>query len=134
MPSRKNVKMDMEHRLSGAGAVVDDQPVAPRVQSFFLGDFFCREKKMSDEFPVFFGHGVNFGKVFSRDYENMDGGLGIDVFKSGYLFVFVNNFRRDFFCDDLAENAVCLRTHRFSPHNPNPDKPEPTGFIKTMLQ
>ena len=113
MPARQDMKMNVEHRLSGAGAVINDHPVSLRVHPFVFCDFFCRKEQMPDKLFIFFGHTVNFGNMLFGNNERMHGGLGIHVFKGGHEIVFVNDFGRDFFCNDLAENAVWILAHYF---------------------
>ena len=106
MPARKNMKMNVKYGLPSARAVIDDHPVSLRVQPPVLGNFFCGQEEMADEVPVGFGHAVNIGNMLFWNDECVDGRLRVHVLEGGHEIVFVNYFRRDFFCDDPAENAA----------------------------
>jgi len=108
------MEMNVKYGLPGAGAVIDDHPVSLRVQPLVLGYFFCGQEEMADKVSVGFRHAVNIGNMFFGNDECVDGRLRIHVLKGGHEIIFVNDFGRDFFCDDPAENAAWIGAH-FSP-------------------
>ncbi len=107
--------MNMEHGLTRAGAIIDNQTVSFCVQPLVFSDLFCRPEEMSHESLVGFGHAVYFGEVFFRDDEKMHGRLGIDVLEGRDQVVFENDRRGDRSFDDPAEEAVCVPVHSFPP-------------------
>src|SRR5581483_3122689 len=98
------MKMEMEYRLSPVVPVIDDQPVPfPEVQLFgHLGGPFGQKRD----------HWVAGGYVFDRlnmflgNDQNMRRGGGMDIGKGEDLIVFINDVRRYFFSNDLAENTM----------------------------
>ena len=113
MTARQDMEMNMKYGLSRAGAVIDDHPVSLRVQPFVLGNFFCGQEEMPDEVSVGFGHTVNIGNMLFGNDECMDRRLRVHVLKGGHEIILVNDFGRDFFCDDLTENTPWVGAHFF---------------------
>lgn len=98
--------MQMKHRLTGAFAAVDVQPVSGVRDALIARDLGrCEEKALRAP------HGVLSQVVDRRDMlpgndQHMDGGLGVKVPKGEHLIVFVDEFRRNLPADDAAKDAV----------------------------
>lgn len=105
--------MNVKYGLPCASAVIDDHPVSLQVQPLVLGNFFCGQEEMADKVSVDFGHAVNIGNMFFWNDECVDGRLRVHVLEGGHEIIFVNDFGRDFFCDDPAENAARIGAHFF---------------------
>lgn len=103
--------MNVKYGLPCACAVIDDHPVSLRVQPPVLSDFFCDQEEMADKISVGFGHAVNIGNMLFWNDESVDGRLRVHVLEGGHEIIFVNDFGRDFFCDDPAENAAWIEAH-----------------------
>ncbi len=82
-PARKNVEMEMEHRLTGPAPVIDNHSIPFFVKAFVLCNFSRGEKEMADQFPIGFGHTVDLGKMLFGNHEQMHRCLGINIFKCG---------------------------------------------------
>lgn len=111
MTARQDMEMEMKYGLSCACAVINDHPVSLRVQALVPRDFFSGQKEMADKVFVGFGHAVDIGNMFFGNDERVDRRLRVHVLEGGHEIVFVNDFGRDFFSDDSAENAARIRAH-----------------------
>jgi hypothetical protein len=100
------MKMDMENRLSGIMAVIDDHTVTAFIKTPFGGDGPGNKEQVTDELSVRDNKTVNVGDMFFRHDERMDRRLGIDVLKSDRVFILVDDCCGDLFFDDLAKQAV----------------------------
>lgn len=109
------MEMNVKYGLPGAGAVVDDHPVSLRVQPPVLSNFSCSQEKMADQVSVGFGHAMNVGNMFFWNDESVDGRLRVHILEGGHEIIFVNDFGRDFFRDDPAENAAWIGAHLLPP-------------------
>jgi hypothetical protein len=97
--------VEVEDRLSGAGADVEDGAVA-LLDVALASDLGGGEVAAADDFGI---GGLGFfesGKMFFGDDEDVSGGLRVDVFEGEDLVVFVNLLGGDFAGDDAAEEAV----------------------------
>lgn len=100
------MKMNMEHGLSGAFAVIDDHPVSVPVEAVLGRYRFGDKEQVADKFAICGSHTMNIGDMFFGNKEEMDRRLGIEVFKCDCLLVLVDDGGGDFFLDDLAKKAV----------------------------
>ncbi len=107
--------MKMEHGLPSPPSVIDHHPVPFCVKAFVFCNFSGGKEKVPDKLSVGVGHALNIGNVLFRNDQRVDRRLGIGVFEGGDRIVLVNDFRRDLFFDDLAEDAVRIAAHAFSP-------------------
>ncbi len=115
------MQMKMEHGLSGPASVIDHHPVPFCIKTFVFCNFSCGKEKVPDKLPIGVGHALNIGNVLFRNNQRVNRRLGIDVFEGGDRIVLVNDFRGNFFFNDLAEDAVGIAAHAFSPSGP-PEK------------
>ena len=102
----QDVKVQMENLLARFPADADKQPVAWQIE--FGGDLFGGSHHPAQDlfisrFKVIKGRDVFFG----NDQE-MRLGPGVDVRERKAIFVFVFDFCRYFFRDDLTENTVVI--------------------------
>lgn len=105
MAATDEVNVKVEHRLSGAGADVEDGAVS--VLDFALaGDLSGGEMAAPDEFRISQFSFFQSRKMFLGDDEDVRGRLRIDVFEGEDMVVFVNFFRRDVSTNDAAEEAI----------------------------
>lgn len=106
MATTENVHVNVMDALARMLAVIDDEAVAARFELELPGDF-CRGK---DEVPhrvrVFVRELARGGNVFARDDEHMRGRNRTNVPKCDSVLVFVNDVRRDFLFEDVAEEAA----------------------------
>ncbi len=109
------MEMKMEHGLACPASVIDHHPVPFCIKAFVFCNFSCGKEKVPDKFSVGVGHALNIGNMLFRNYQRVDRRLGIDVFEGSNGIVLVNNSRRGLFFDDLAEDAVWIAAHAFSP-------------------
>lgn len=79
--SRKNMKMEMEHRLAGSSSVIDNHSIAFCIEAFVFCNFSCGEEEMADEFPISLGHAVNIDNMFFGNHECMHRRLGVYILK-----------------------------------------------------
>ncbi len=109
------MEMKMENGLACPASVVDHHSVALSIKASVFCNFSCGKEEVTDKLSVVFGHALNIGNVLFGDDKRVDGSLGVDVFKGGNRIILVDDFRRDFFFDDFAEDAVRIATHAYSP-------------------
>lgn len=109
------MEMDVEHGLSCIKAVVDDHPITVFIETFLRSNGLGNKEEVADEFTVRNGDAVDVSDMFFWHNERVNRSLGIEVLKGDCVLVLVENCCRDFFLDDLAKNAVLVRTHSFSP-------------------
>src|SRR3990172_9803434 len=109
------MKMDVEHGLAGAVAVVNDHPVAALFKAFLGGDFPRDKEEVSHELPVRHGDAVNVRDMLFGNDERVDRRLGIDVLEGDRMLVLVDDRGRDLLFDDPAENAVRVGAHDLPP-------------------
>jgi len=98
----EDMEMQVGHCLAGIGAAVGDQTVAIG-ESRLLGDLGDGLKDMGDHGAVLWGHAVEGGDVGLRDYEDVNGGLGIDVAEGQNGVVLVDLGGGNIACDDFTE-------------------------------
>lgn len=95
----------MKYRLPCTRAYVNNCAVSV-FDVALAGDLGGGKMAPSDEFGVMRIRFLQSSEVFFGDYENVGGGLRIDVFKGKNVIVFVNLFRGNFAAEDTAEKAV----------------------------
>ncbi len=111
----QQVKMNMENRLAGIMAVIDDHPVAALIKPLFGSYGFGNKEQVPDDFTVRDDETVDVSDMFFRHNEHMDRRLGIDVLKGDRELVLVDDLCGDLFLDDPAKQAGWIRAHFFSP-------------------
>lgn len=97
--------MEVEDRLAGAGADVEDGAVA-LLDVALAGDVGGGEVAAADDFGV---GGLGFfqsGKMFLGNDEDVCGGLWVDVFEGEDVVVLVNFLGGNFAADHAAEEAA----------------------------
>ena len=87
-PSGKDVKMNMEYGLAGAGAVIDNHAVALRVQALLISNLFCSQEEMPHNFLVRFRHALDPGNMVFGNDKKMNRCLRIHVFEGDRDVVF----------------------------------------------
>src|SRR5580704_11993006 len=106
--------MQMEDRLTSASAIVKDRAVTLQ-QIALAGDLRGDQMQLTN-------HGLILGfcvvqrcKMLSRAQQDMRGRLRADVLERENVRIFVNDFRRNVFRGNFAEQAI--KTHRFPPED-----------------
>jgi hypothetical protein len=99
------VDVEVEDRLSGTGAHVEDRSVS-LLDVALAGDFGGCEVAAANDFRVGSFGFFQSRKMFLRNDENVRGCLGIDVFEGEDVGVLVNFLSGYFAADDPAEKAV----------------------------
>jgi hypothetical protein len=107
------VQVNVENRLSRVWPRIHYGSVTGLVDPLFLGNLSGNESEMSQARLVFGCHGVGRTEVLLRNDENVNGGLGIDVFEGKARVIFENNTRRKFLPDELAKQTVNHRVRSF---------------------
>src|SRR6266852_4959123 len=112
-PTAEQVEMNVRHRLARAFFAVEHKPVAV-LQPELVGQLSGDQMHVPEQWPIFFGQvGVGRDDLITRDDEDVDRGLRIDVAKGEALIVFVNDVGLDLPIDNLLENVV--RHHENDP-------------------
>lgn len=106
--SAEEVDVKMEHRLSGAGADVENGAVS-MLNVALAGDLGGGEVAAADDFGVGGLGLLQSGEMFLGDDENVGGGLRVDVFEGEDVVVLVDFFGGNFAAEDAAEKAIRLR-------------------------
>jgi hypothetical protein len=107
----EQVKMHMVHRLARVvPAVCHEAPPAFRNAPFF-GNIFGDKYGVSEKLGVFLLDLVKAIDMNLWHYQQVCGGLGIDVHEHDQLVVFMHMFCRKLFVDDFAKNAVFSHWH-----------------------
>lgn len=105
------MKVQVVDGLAAVIVGVGDNAVSIFRKPEVLGDFARGDHEMPHQRSVFrlnFGHRAN---RFFGNKEHVHGSLRLDVVKRQAVLVFVNDFGRDFFGDDLAENSRLRIAH-----------------------
>jgi len=97
--------MDMKYRLSGFGAVVEDQ--AEIVDPLFFGDHPRDPDHVTGQGLVFFYYLGRACQVFSGYNKEVYRGLGADVTEGDHLVVLEDQLGRDIASGDFAEKTFC---------------------------
>ena len=111
----EQMKMNMEHGLSDAFAVINNHPVSVPVETVLSGDSSGDMEQVADKFPIRSSDTMNVGDMFFGNNEEMKWRLGVEVFKCDRPVVLVNDCRGDLFLDDPAKNTVWIFAHSYSP-------------------
>ena len=101
--------MEMFYSLTSIVSTVGDNTIAVGDACGF-GNFGNLFKYFGNDYAIVSVDTIDRGNVFFGDYENVNGGLGIDVVKSENIVVFIRFFGRDFSRNDFTEN-----THKLIP-------------------
>lgn len=99
--------MEVEDGLSGTGADVEDGAVA-LLDVALAGDVGGSQMAAADEFGV---GGLSFlqsRKMFLGNDENVCRRMGMNVFESEHMIVFINFLGWNLTADDTAEEAVWI--------------------------
>src|SRR6266849_4415276 len=103
--------MQMENRLAGAAAVVDDRTIAGE-QTELCGQLRGEQLQLAEERLVAGLGVVQRREMFSRTNENVRGCLRIDVFKGEHVVIFIDELRGNLLRADFAEQAVRIHLLR----------------------
>lgn len=105
-PPAHHVDVQMENCLPAPRAVVDYGSVAFRFNLALASQLGRNREKMSEKGFVLGCRYFQRRHVFSRDHQEMNGRLGMQIFEGHYRFIFKNNFSRDRVFDDATKNAI----------------------------
>ena len=95
--------------LAAVAAGVDDAAIATGGKAFALGYLPGDHQQVSEQVPVFLGGGLNAWQSLPGNYEDVNGGLGIDVAEGETEPVLVDDVRGYFPADDFAEDGFGAR-------------------------
>jgi hypothetical protein len=112
--SAEQVDVKMIHGLAAVFAGVDDDAVAFG-ESFIAGYCGSRREEMAEDVAVFITGGVERGKVFARNDEDVDGRYRMNVGKGVAELILVDGGGRDGAIGDFAEEAGHGVTSRARP-------------------
>ena len=104
-PPTQQVDVQMKHRLSGAGADIEDGAVS-MLDSALACDLSGREMAAADDLGVC---GLGFFQSCEMSFRNNEyvcGRLRMDIFEGENVVVFMNFFGRNLAAEDAAEQAI----------------------------
>lgn len=106
LPAAEQVKVQVEHRLSGIGVAVEHCPVSGGGVSIVLRNRRCASHHFSHQRIVTRREVVHARDVPSRNDEDMRRCLGRDVFECDDVVVLIHDGRGNLSGDKFAEKAV----------------------------
>jgi hypothetical protein len=102
--------MEMGYGLSPIGAGVDDNAVAVAESGLFC-NILNSQQQVTHEVTIL---RIGIGKLGNRllgNHEDVNWGLGLNIFKGKYQVILIHNVSGDFTTDNLAEDGFCGFTH-----------------------
>jgi hypothetical protein len=100
------MKMNMKNSLACSWAVINYQSITVAINFFVFCYCFCDIKQVSYQFPVLYRAVLYVRDMHLGNDQNMDRGLGVEVFECNSEFVLMNDFGRNFFFDYLTEDTM----------------------------
>ena len=111
--------MNVKDGLARAGPVVNDRTKAGSIQAAVPRQIGRNGLQMAQHGFVF-SYGIRqFGQVLSRNYQNVRGGLGVDILEGENGGIVIDDLCGDFPPDDAAKEAMfCVIRHgsNFTPY------------------
>lgn len=109
------MQMQMVHLLTAIGSSVEESFEATTALRVSITDItttlpssqlWCQQQHVGKKVSMCFGAVGKRGDMLLRHDQKMDRCGWVDIVKRKYLIVFVNDFRGELLCRDLAENTV----------------------------
>ena len=97
--------MEVEDRLAGISPAVDNHPITPLAETVLVRQFPGENVDASDQVFILSPEIVDPPDVSARNYEDMDGSLGVDIGERDVAIVLVDDLRRDFAGQYAAEET-----------------------------
>ena len=105
LSAAKQVNVDVINGLAPIRSGVDYSSISLR-ESFGPSDFRSSPLKMTEKFPLLFLRMGDGCDMFTRNDEDVHGGLRLHVGKGVAMLILVDSLGRDAPIDDLAEDAT----------------------------
>jgi hypothetical protein len=102
----QHMNMKVENRLSRPGAVVNHGAIALRFQPTLARELGRHKMKVAQQALVLRLSIRESDKVLSREHQQVDRGLGVNILERHHSFVLMNNLGRNLAVNDLAKQAV----------------------------
>src|SRR5579859_1470304 len=112
LAAAQQMKMEMEDGLARARAVIEKRAVTCE-EIALAGELRGNQMQLADQRLILGRRFVERNKMFSRAKQNMRWRLRADVLKRKDFGILVNDFRRNLFCRNFAEQAISA--HQFPP-------------------
>lgn len=110
MTPREEMKMNMEHRLAGAGVIIIDYPEPFFRHSYFPRNQGCHLKDMADKGVVRRVEIQSIYEMFPGNEQNMRRCYRRNILNGDDQFILIDFLCGDFSLDDLAENTTVQKT------------------------
>lgn len=105
-PPAHQVNVQVENSLSAPRSGVDDRPISFGIDLARARQFGRNRYKVPEQRFVSGRRFIQRRQMFSRDNQEVNRRLGIQILKGHNHFIFKNNLGRDGVINDAAKNAV----------------------------